>query len=198
MITVWGFVLGLPLLVCGGAVVAYPAKARAFLVALKDKKAFILTLVSLAWLWTAYEILTFGVNIFQEFFVGVPVLSQIMAVFAFLYDHFHLLVPILIFLTVIWMPQSLAMRALTGLLMLIPAELFKTTRLFVPDTGFVSVHVFVITAYLGAMVGMYGMFYPWQLEKALNFILARKSLSRAFGGVCALLGLSLIMIGCSL
>ncbi len=198
MITLWGFLLGLPLLALGGAVCVCPEKARLSLIAFKKQKAVIWALVTLAWVWTAYEILTFGVNIFTEFFVGVPVLSQVMAIFAFLYDHFYLLVPVLIFLTVIWMPQSLAMRALTGIWMLIPAELFKTTRLLLPESGFAAVHVFVGAAYAGAILGMYGMFYPWQLEKGLNFILMCRNGARVFGGFCLLLGLSLITIGCTL
>ncbi len=198
MITLWGFLLGLPILALGGVVCVSPEKVRAQLIALKNQKLVIVALVSLAWIWAAYEIMTMGVNIFREFFVGVPLLSRLMAVLAFLYDHFYLLVPILVFLTVIWMPQSLAMRALTGLLMLLPAELFKTTRFLVPDAGFAAVHVFVVTAYVGAILGMYGMFYPWQLEKALNRILVRRSLAKVFGGFCVLLGLSLMTIGCML
>ncbi len=196
MITLWGFLLGLPLLAFGGVAWFSRPTAVRFVDWFKTFRPVAIVLTTLAWLWTAYEIQTFGVNIFREFFVGVPLLGHLMAALAFVYDHFWAITPVLVYLTAIWMPQSLAMRALTGILMLVPAELFKTTRLLVPEAGFAAVHVFVVAAYLGAIVGMYGMFYPWRLEKALALILDRAWATRLFGGFCAALGLSLVLIGC--
>ncbi len=196
MITLWGFLLGLPLLAFGGVALFSRTRAARFVAWFETARPVAIALTTLAWLWTAYEIQTFGVNIFREFFVGVPLLGHLMAALAFVYDHFWAVTPVLIYLTVIWMPQSLAMRAVTGILMLIPAELFKTTRFLVPDTGFAPVHVFVLTAYLGAIVGMYGMFYPWRLEKVLGLILDRAWATRLLGGFCAALGLALVIIGC--
>jgi hypothetical protein len=45
---------------------------------------------------------------------------------------------------------------------------------------------------------MYGMFYPWRAEKFLSFLLAKNTRAYVFGGLLALLGLSLIAIGFSL
>ena len=109
-----------------------------------------------------------------------------------------LLALVLVYLTVQWMPKNLPMRALTGILMLIPAELFKTTRLLVPESGFAAVHVFVLAAYLGALVGMYGMFYPWRLETALDKILHNAMGARILGGMCAALGFTLTILGFTL
>ncbi len=187
--------MGLPLLAFGGVALFSRANAARFVDWFKTFRPVAIVLTTLAWLWTAYEIQTFGVNIFREFFIGVPLLGQLMAALAFVYDHFWAVTPVLIYLTVIWMPQSLAVRALTGILMLIPAELFKTTRFLVPDAGFAAVHVFVVAAYLGAIVGMYGMFYPWRLEKALDLVLDRAWATRLFGAFCVALGLSLVVIG---
>ncbi len=198
MITIWGFLLGLPLLAFGGVALFSRAHAVRFVDWFKTTRLVAIVLTTLAWLWTAYEIHTFGVNIFREFFIGVPLLGHLMAALAFVYDHFWAVTPVLIYLTVIWMPQSLAMRALTGILMLIPAELFKTTRFLLPEAGFAAVHVFVVAAYLGAIVGMYGMFYPWRLEKALGLILSRAWATRLLGGFCAALGLALVLVGTSL
>ncbi len=195
MITLWGFLLGLPLLAVGGVALASRPLALRLAKGCASSRVAALVLTTLAWLWTAYEIQTFGVNIFREFFVGVPVLGHLMGALAFVYDHFWVVTPILIYLTFIWMPQSLVMRALTGLLMLIPAELFKTTRLLVPEAGISPIHLFVVLAYVGAIVGMYGMFYPWRLEKAMSLILQRAWATRLLGGACALCGLALILIG---
>ena len=60
-----------------------------------------------------------------------------------------------------------------GIFMLIPAELFKFTRPLLPESGFAPVQIVVAIAYILAIVGMYGMFYPWRIEAAL---------SRLFGG----------------
>ena len=57
-----------------------------------------------------------------------------------------------------------------GLFMLLPAELFKLTRPILPESGFAPVQIVVALAYLLAIVGMYGMFYPWRIETALKWI----------------------------
>ena len=195
MIIFWGLILGVPLLAFGGVALVSQSHIRRFCAAFEGSRAVAIALTTVAWLWTAYEIATFGVNIFREFFVGVPLLGQLMSLLAVVYDYFWAITPVLIYLTVIWMPKSLPVRALTGILMLIPAELFKTTRLLVPASGFAAVHVFVVTAYVGAIIGMYGMFYPWRAEKFLGLILDRPWATKLFGGLCAALGLSLIIIG---
>ncbi len=87
------------------------------------------------------------------------------------------------------------MRALMAILMLIPAELFRTTRFYLPESGFGGVHFFVVAAYLGAIIGMYGMFYPWRIEKALAWIQARPLLARSLGAVALVWGLALLSVG---
>lgn len=191
----WGIALSLPLLAFGGVSLVSPSRTRAFVEWFKSSKAAAIALTVFAWAWTAYEIDTFGVNMFREFFVGVPVLRQLMLVCAFVFDHFWLFSPVAACLTVVWMPQSLPVRALTGILMLVPAELFKTTRHLVPASGFAAVHVFVAAAYLGALIGMYGMFYPWRLEKGLAIVQRTDFGTRALGAFSAVLGISLLAIG---
>jgi len=191
----WGILLGFPLLAFGGVSVFSPSLARRFAAWFRSSRPVAAVLTAAAWAWTAYEVMTFEVNIFREFFVGVPVLGHLMSVFAFLFDNFWAVAPVLAYLTFIWMPKSLPVRALTGILMLIPAELFKTTRLLVPVSGFAPVLVFVVTAYVGAVVGMYGMFYPWRLEKGLDLVQRTDPGTRVFGAACVALGLALAIIG---
>ena len=191
----WGLALGLPLLAVGGVALASPSLSRRLADAFSTSKVAAAVMAVAAWAWTAYEIDNYDVNIYREFFVGVPVLWQLMRVFAFMFDHFWFVAPVLAYLTYIWMPQSLAYRAIAGILMLLPAELFATTRLLVPASGFAAVHVFVVLAYVGAIVGMYGMFYPWRLERGVSLAIRSDAGARAFGALCAALGLSLVIIG---
>ncbi|MBO7482356.1 MAG: hypothetical protein J6U17_00520 [Kiritimatiellae bacterium] len=195
-IAIWGFALGLPLLAFGAVSLFAPPVARRFAAWFESSRAVAAVMTAFAWAWAAYEIQIFGVNMFREFFVGVPVLWQLMQVLAFIYDNFWFAAPVLIYLTVAWMPKSLAVRALTGVLMLIPAELFKTTRLLLPPDGSSMVFLFVVTAYAGAVVGMYGMFYPWRLEKGLAVVQRTDAGARALGAACAALGASLATTGC--
>ena len=43
-----------------------------------------------------------------------------------------------------------------------------------PDGGFAPVQIVVAIAYVLAIIGMYGMFYPWRIETALKWILRKK------------------------
>ena len=76
-------------------------------------------------------------------------------------------------LTILWMPKHLLTRSIMGIFMLIPAELFKLTRPFLPESGFAPVQIVVGVAYVLAIIGMYGMFYPWRIEAVLKRILRK-------------------------
>ena len=122
------------------------------------KKYLTWLLVAFAWLWTAYECDTIGIDVFDM------ILLKSATHGAFVW----MLAVLLTYLTIIWMPQNLLTRAIMGIFMLIPAELFKVTRPLLPDHGFAPVQIVVAIAYLLAIIGMYGMFYPWNIEKALK------------------------------
>ena len=198
MITFWGFLLGLPILAFGGAMIVSPSKSSVLISRFETSRLAALVLTTVAWIWTTYEILNFGANIFAEFAngSGFPPIRWILSALAFAFDHFWALTPVLIYLTYIWMPKNLSVRALTGILMLFPAALFRTTRHHLPTPGFSTIPVFVVTAYLAAIIGMYGMFYPWRLETALGYILRKDWSARLCGAILALDGLALMMIGC--
>ena len=122
---------------------------------MNGKKALTVVLVALAWAWTAYECDTIGIDVFDMLLKRFPGQLWIMAV-------------VLTYLTVIWMPKCLLTRAVMGIFMLIPAELFKFTRPMLPESGFAPVHIVVGLAYVLAIIGMYGMFYPWRIEKLVG------------------------------
>ncbi len=194
--TYWGILLGLPLLAFGGVYAFAPSKGRSFTIRFENSKAAAVVLTVLAWAWTSYEIGTFDVNIVREFLGGLQgPFKPVVGARAFAFDHFWMLAPVLAYLTVIWMPKNLPVRALTAILMLFPALMFRTTRLLVPESGFAPVHLFVATAYMAAVVGMYGMFYPWRIEKALAFMTRTDGLARAVGFVFAAWGVALAVTG---
>ena len=122
---------------------------------MNGKKALTVFLVALAWAWTAYECDTIGIDVFDMLLKRFPGQLWIMAA-------------VLTYLTVIWMPNHLLTRAVMGIFMLIPAELFKFTRPLLPDSGFAPVQVVVAIAYVLAVIGMYGMFYPWRIERLVG------------------------------
>ena len=117
------------------------------------KLAMVLT--AIGWFWTAYECDTIGIDVFDMLLKRFPGQVWIMAA-------------VLSYLTIIWMPKNLLTRAVMGIFMLIPAELFKITRPLLPDGGFAPVQIVVAIAYVLAIIGMYGMFYPWRIEAALK------------------------------
>ena len=128
---------------------------------MNPKKALTWTLVVVAWFWTAYECDTIGIDVFDMLLKRFPGQVWIMAA-------------VLSYLTIIWMPKNLLTRAVMGIFMLIPAELFPLVRPHLPETGFAPVQLLVGLAYVLAVVGMYGMFYPWRVEAALARIFGKK------------------------
>ena len=122
---------------------------------MNGKKALTVVLVALAWAWTAYECDTIGIDVFDMLLKRFQ--GQLWNMAA-----------VLTYLTVIWMPNHLLTRAVMGIFMLIPAELFKFTRPLLPDSGFAPVQVVVAIAYVLAVIGMYGMFYPWRIERLVG------------------------------
>ena len=117
-------------------------------------------LTAVAWFWTAYECDTIGIDVFDMLLKRFPGQVWIMAA-------------VLTWLTIIWMPKHLLTRSIMGIFMLIPAELFKLTRPVLPESGFAPVQIVVAVAYILAIVGMYGMFYPWRIEAVLKHILRK-------------------------
>jgi uncharacterized protein YjeT (DUF2065 family) len=48
----------------------------------------------------------------------------------------------------------------------------------------------VVVTYILTVAGMYGMFYPWRIEKAASWLLSGDIKSRMFGTVLFVVGLS--------
>lgn len=124
------------------------------------KKALTWSLVVVAWFWTAYECHIIGIDVFDMLLKRFPGQVWVMAA-------------VLSYLTIIWMPKNLLTRAVMGIFMLAPSELFPILRPHLPESGFAPIQVLVSLAYFFAIVGMYGMFYPWRIEAVLNRLFKR-------------------------
>lgn len=180
MTVLWGIVLGFPELALGGLLLHAPQKTKELLSSILTNRIIAAALTCVAWFWTAHELDIIGIDVFDMICKHFPYQLWIMA-------------GVLSYLCWIWMPRNLVMRAFTGILMLYPASLFRVTRLLVPASGFAMVHVLVIFAYISAIIGMYGMFYPWRIEKALNFLVEK--MPRTLGALLILVGLALVTAG---
>ena len=122
-------------------------------------------LTAIGWLWTAYECDTIGIDVFDTLLFK----SATGGLFVWV------LAVVLTFLTFFWMPKNLPCRALMGIFMLIPAEALKVTRPLVPVSGFAAIQLLVLLIYIYAVIGMYGMFYPWRIEKGVKWMLSSRS-----------------------
>jgi hypothetical protein len=128
---------------------------------MKKTRLAAIIITTLAWFWTAYECDTLGIAVFDAFLKRFPCQLWIMA-------------GVLSYLTCIWMKEYLLTRSIMAIFMLLQAELFKFTRPLVPEEGFAPIQIVVALAYILAVIGMYGMFYPWRIEKILKYLFKRK------------------------
>jgi len=183
--TFWFFALGVPLFGYGLFTVIRPKEATRFLLALPRHRAAGQALCAAAWLWTAYEIDTIGIEVFDRivrrlwfFSSDIPGMVWILAI-------------ILTVLTCLWMDNLLSLRAVSALFMLFPAELFPAVRLC--DTSWRL--TLVVFAYVCAVVGMFGMFYPWHLRRALAWRAAKQARVTAFGSAYLAIGALFLVLG---
>ena len=171
-----------PLLAAGGGIAFWNEKTDNLVSRFENSRTAAAVLTFVAWFWAGYEMWTMGIDVFDKMLKIFP-------------GQIWLMAALLGYLTFIWMPDHLSVRALTGILMLFPAALFRTTRLLVPAGGFAAVHILVATGYAAAICGMYGMFYPWRLEKAYALVSARPKWRRSVGCVLIAWGAAVMVAG---
>ena len=183
--TFWFFALGVTLFGYGLFTVVRPQMATRFLQTFPRNRAVGQVLCAAAWLWTAYEIDTIGIEVFDRivrrlwfFSSDIPGMVWILAI-------------ILTVLTCLWMENLLTLRALSALFMLFPAELFPAVRLC--DTSWRR--ALVVFAYACAVTGMFGMFYPWHLRRALDWRVAKPLRVTAFGATYLAIGAHFLVLG---
>ena len=183
--TFWFFALGVPLFGYGLFTVVRPQMATRFLQTFPRNRAVGQVLCAAAWLWTAYEIDTIGIEVFDRivrrlwfFSSDIPGMVWILAV-------------VLTVLTCLWMENLLTLRAISALFMLFPAELFPAVRLC--DTPWRL--TLVVFAYLCAVTGMIGMFYPWHLRRALAWRAAKQARVTGFGTAYLAVGALFLLLG---
>ncbi len=121
----------------------------------KSSDVLAAVLTAVAWFWTAFECSTIGIDVFDMILLK----ERTGGLFVWI------LAAVLTILTIRWMRPHLITRGIMAIFMLMPAEVFKVTRMMVPDHGFAPVQLLVALMYILAIIGMYGMFYPWKIEK---------------------------------
>ena len=124
----------------------------------KSSDALAAVLTAVAWFWTAFECNTIGIDVFDMILMK----ERTGGVFVWF------LAAVLTVLTFLWMRPHLITRAVMAIFMLLPATVFRFTRLMVPESGFAPVQLLVGLMYVLAVIGMYGMFYPWKIEKVFG------------------------------
>ena len=176
--TIWFFLLGLPLLAYGLASLVLTDLAAKALVAFPRNKLAGQVLCAAAWFGTAYECDKIGIDIFDKFLKVFPGEVWILAL-------------VLTVLTCWWMENLLPIRGVCGLFMLFPAELFPMVRLCETPWRL----ALVVVAYVCCVTGMFGMFYPWRIRQALAWRAASPLRVRAFGLGFTAVGLLLTVLG---
>jgi hypothetical protein len=124
----------------------------------KSSDALAAVLTAVAWFWTAYECNTIGIDVFDMILMKERTGGFFVWVLA----------AVLTVLTFLWMRPHLITRAVMAIFMLLPATVFRFTRLMVPESGFAPVQLLVGLMYVLAVIGMFGMFYPWKVEKVFG------------------------------
>ncbi len=176
--TIWFFLLGLPLLAYGIASVAFPKLTAQFLTTFPRNKIAGWVLCAVAWLWTAHELNTIGIEVFDTYLKRFPGELWILAV-------------ILTVLTCWWMPNLLPIRGVCALFMLFPAEMFPMIRL--AETPWRL--TLVVFAYICAISGMFGMFYPWRIRQALTWRASSLTRVKLVGVVFLIVGVMFLTLG---
>ena len=183
--TFWFFMQGVPLFGYGLFTVLKPQMATRFLQAFPRNRVAGWILCAAAWLWTAYEVDTIGIEVFDRIVRRLWFLSSDIP------GMVWILAIVLTVLTCLWMENLLSLRALSALFMLFPAELFPAVRLC--DTSWRL--ALVVFAYVCAVIGMFGMFYPWHLRRALAWRAAKQARVTSFGAAYLALGGLYLVLG---
>ena len=168
---IWSFALGAILLVPALFALAAPAKAAAAAVAFPRAKAAGWILSAVAWAGAAREIARMNIDVFDMFLNRFPAEPWILGF-------------VLCVLCMLFMPDLLPIRAVSGIMMLFPTSLFHVTRLEESDWRLAIVSY----AYVCLTAGMFFMFYPWHARRMLAWLAAKKCRIAAATGTAAALG----------
>ena len=122
---------------------------------------------------------------------GIEIFDRFLKAFT---GELWILASVLTVLTCWWMANLLPIRGVAAIFMLFPAELFPVIRLE-PTPWRLAL---VVVAYICAIIGMFGMFYPWRIRQALAWLAAAPGRVAASGVVCLAVGALLLALGCVL
>ena len=164
----WSLAIGVPSFALGAWMLACPLAAGRGMTAFGGCRKAAYVLVPIGWFWTAHALDIIGIEFFDKFLKVFP-------------GELWLLAAVLIPLTLAWMPKLLAMRGLSAILMLYPAVFFQCARQVESGGRLVA----VAWTYVLLSLGMYAMFYPWRVQKAIEWLAAASWRMRAAGALFA-------------
>lgn len=176
--TVWSFVLAFPLLALGLSSLLAPASTGRALRAFPRNVLAGRILCAVGWLWTARACDLLGIDVFDKFLKAFP-------------GELWMLAIVLTILTCWWMENLLPIRGVCAIFMLFPGEMFPMIRLCETPARI----VLVLVAYACAIVGMFGMFYPWWIRKGIDWTVDRPAALRGVGAGLTAVGAVLAVLG---
>lgn len=174
----WFFALGLPSLALGLFMVLRRELAARAVSAFPRWAVGGYVLTFIAWVWTAHELDTIGIEVFDRYLKVFPGELWILAI-------------VLAYLMCIWMANLLPIRAASAILMLFPASLFPAIRLE-PSSWRLAL---VVYAYIAAIVGMFSMFYPWHARRAIVWLVSRPKAFATVGVLFTAVGALFLVLG---
>jgi len=174
----WFFILGLPLLGYGLVSLLFAGWTAKALMAFPRCKPAGYALCAVGWVWTARACDTIGIEVFDKFLKAFP-------------GELWILALVLTVLTCLWMGNLLPIRGVCALFMLFPGEMFPAIRLCETEWRL----ALVVFAYVCAITGMFGMFYPWRIRQALAWRAAKPVRVRAVGAALAAAGVLFVTLG---
>lgn len=176
--TLWFFLIGIPLFCYGLLAVAKPELAVKGILKFPRSAMLGAVLAVAAWFFTAYELDTIGIEAFDKFLKMFPAELWILAV-------------VLSVLTVKWMDNLLPIRGVCALMMLFPAEMFPMIRLAQTPLRL----CLVVFAYACIITGMFGMFYPWRIFQFLRWRVEKISRIKMDGAALLSTGAVFLALG---
>lgn len=155
-LSAWCAALCVLTLATGAVGLAAPQTARRALSAFPRSKTAGCILAAIAWAGAAREISRMEIDVFDTILNRFPAEPWLLAA-------------ALCVLCILFMPDLLPIRALSGILMLFPTPFFACTRLAADGPARIAAVSF---AYVCLTAGMFFMFYPWHARRIMAWIAA--------------------------
>lgn len=172
-LTIWTLGLAVVLLACHGYCAALPHAARKAMAAFPRDRWAGRILATVALLWAAWLVYQTPIGRFE-----------------YLKPWLYVVTPITIGLTLVWMQELLAARALGGLLLLYPAPILFWARLHDSQLSLVM----TVVAYSMVIKGIALVLSPYWFRKAVERVMVSNRACRIIGSIGVMFDLLLVVL----